>query len=187
MSTSEVATDVTWEHCPALNLYRDVVSRVSYDEQGIDHVSLRNTIGFTYLVFCPVSQLLKIGQTRAYEKRMKSLQMACPVRLVLLALLKGSGYESVLHQRWDRYRAHGEWFRVAGHFRLWLENHFGQIPAGTAVLGPESDMEYPQGYDRLVAALRMDSAKPGPKSHPSRLRPVAPPYSVRKGGRDELG
>ena len=58
---------------------------------------------------------IKIGFTdSAPEKRLAQLQTGCPGELVLLLVVEGDQhFEDVLHQRFDRFRERGEWFRPA--------------------------------------------------------------------------
>lgn len=59
-------------------------------------------------------ELVKIGKSRDPERRMKDLQMMCPVPLTLARTIKSwGGFERALHKHLDEYRKHGEWFDLA--------------------------------------------------------------------------
>jgi hypothetical protein len=56
---------------------------------------------------------VKIGTSINVDKRLKQLQAYSPVRLQVLGKVAGgSELEGVYHLRWQRFRAHGEWFRL---------------------------------------------------------------------------
>lgn len=55
--------------------------------------------------------MVKIGMSKNVEVRLSSLQTSAPGRLsVLWTTPGGRELEKRLHQRFDRYRTHGEWF-----------------------------------------------------------------------------
>lgn len=54
---------------------------------------------------------VKIGYSINVERRLKGLQLACPVVLSVLAICKGGEVtEASYHQRFAAHRLHGEWF-----------------------------------------------------------------------------
>jgi len=78
---------------------------ILYDEKK------RGEIGFIYFIQSENKGLIKIGFTGDLSKRIKLLQNMSPVKLKLIASQKGSiNDEKKLHQRFKKYRAHGEWF-----------------------------------------------------------------------------
>jgi hypothetical protein len=69
-----------------------------------------------YLLFCELSNMLKIGVSDNVENRIKAIQACCPTKLLLIGLIPddaGFILEQKLHARLANYREHGEWFRVA--------------------------------------------------------------------------
>lgn len=65
---------------------------------------------------------VKIGASRNPPKRLASLQTASSERLELLFVMDGdTGTERDLHDRFERYRIGGEWFRIAGHLARFIE------------------------------------------------------------------
>jgi hypothetical protein len=68
--------------------------------------------------------MVKIGFALDVNKRIKTLQTGCPDRLVLVHVLPGDREtETLLHGRFNRYRAAGEWFYVAGRLAKFLGYH----------------------------------------------------------------
>ena len=67
----------------------------------------------------------KIGFSRRAEKRLKELQTACPFELSVLAHFVGKerDFESTLHKRAAPYREQGEWFRIEGRLKAFLDKH----------------------------------------------------------------
>jgi hypothetical protein len=66
----------------------------------------------TYFVQAEQVELIKIGRATSVQKRIDSLRCGSPVRLHLLGILKGDR-EAEMHQRFRRWRQHGEWFKPA--------------------------------------------------------------------------
>lgn len=67
--------------------------------------------GFVY--FIRGGDLVKIGWSRDVAKRMRQLQGASSTRLQVLGCLEGTREtEADLHQRFKRFRRHGEWFEA---------------------------------------------------------------------------
>jgi len=60
-----------------------------------------------------VGKFMKVGTTINVPKRLKQLQAYSPVVLRVFATIEGgSELEGAYHLRWQRFRAHGEWFRL---------------------------------------------------------------------------
>lgn len=58
---------------------------------------------------------VKIGFSKDVESRIKDLQASSPLELSLLLTIKGTTKtENELHDRFDKYRIRGEWFRYEG-------------------------------------------------------------------------
>jgi hypothetical protein len=69
--------------------------------------------GFVYLVCC--GDRYKIGRTRDVAKRLRSLQTAASLPLVLVAsaaVEDSAASEAELHRRYAHRRTHGEWFAL---------------------------------------------------------------------------
>lgn len=57
---------------------------------------------------------IKIGTSGSPFARLKEMQTACPERLHMRAIERGSrAYERTMHEAWARHRIAGEWFRPA--------------------------------------------------------------------------
>lgn len=64
-----------------------------------------------YLIQDTYTNLLKIGRSKNAESRKKTMQTAIGNRLELLFVIKGCGYKELeLHDKFAKYRKHGEWF-----------------------------------------------------------------------------
>ena len=66
-----------------------------------------------YFIQCGKNGPIKIGYTiKNPKERMAELQTACPYKLVLLWIYKGSDYtEASIHEELKHERIRGEWFR----------------------------------------------------------------------------
>jgi hypothetical protein len=55
---------------------------------------------------------IKIGVAGNVKRRLKELQMCCPIPLKVIHIIPGGGrkLETVLHRSFALYRLHGEWF-----------------------------------------------------------------------------
>jgi hypothetical protein len=57
---------------------------------------------------------IKIGYTYRLEKRLRDIQMYCPIKLTVLCSIPGDeGKERELHRKFKHLRIHGEWFRIS--------------------------------------------------------------------------
>ncbi|MFE4577421.1 GIY-YIG nuclease family protein [Streptomyces chartreusis] len=66
-----------------------------------------------YVIGSPGSRNVKIGRSTAPERRLWTIQVGSPVRLVLLATFEGGRVlEEALHCYFGAYRKHGEWFEL---------------------------------------------------------------------------
>ena len=64
-----------------------------------------------YFIQGNITKKIKIGVSENAEKRIKDLRAASPDELILLGYAVGNSEEErTLHQRFDAYRLHGEWF-----------------------------------------------------------------------------
>jgi hypothetical protein len=64
----------------------------------------------TYVVHAPVAELVKIGLSGYFPRRIEGLTAGSPVALVVLALFSGKDLEDVLHAHFAEHRRHNEWF-----------------------------------------------------------------------------
>lgn len=66
---------------------------------------------FVYFVQAGASGPIKIGYSKAPERRLQQLQVSHPEPLRILATVPGTkGMEGELHARWNQFRLEGEWF-----------------------------------------------------------------------------
>ena len=70
-----------------------------------------STDGDVYILHAPAVRRVKIGVSSNVTERVATLRTASPVELVLERTIDG-GYdrEQELHEKYRRYRLHGEWF-----------------------------------------------------------------------------
>lgn len=69
---------------------------------------------------------VKIGYTDNIRSRLRDLQSASPSKLKILLILSGDEQdEYIYHQRFARYRLHGEWFKFGFKLRLFVS--FNQL------------------------------------------------------------
>jgi Meiotically up-regulated gene 113 len=79
---------------------------------------------FTYFVEAEGTGRVKIGKSDRVGKRLKSLQTACPHKLTIRLVLPvgweslanhptGSWGETVVHDRFEKFRIQGEWFHLS--------------------------------------------------------------------------
>lgn len=56
---------------------------------------------------------IKIGRTIDIKARLRKLQADCPLEVRLIGTIQGDpGNEKKIHQKFQRYRIHGKWFRI---------------------------------------------------------------------------
>lgn len=68
---------------------------------------------YIYFVLSEDSGLVKIGKTKSIKQRFSSLQTMSPVPLRLIGCFRAhDALERILHERFERYRCHGEWFKL---------------------------------------------------------------------------
>lgn len=77
-----------------------------------------------YFVYAKAVNLIKIGRSAEPERRLDELRLLSPVELEIIGLVDGgSRREAELHQKFARYRSHGEWFYATPEIRqfAWRE------------------------------------------------------------------
>lgn len=68
-------------------------------------------VGFVYLIGSKANTLVKIGKAVDVPKRLKGIQAMSPMRLEVLWQTEGAhSLEQALHERFAKFRQHGEWF-----------------------------------------------------------------------------
>jgi hypothetical protein len=74
---------------------------------------LKHTL--VYFIQGEITKRIKIGQTNCMvEERMRRLQACSPDNLILLGAYLGFEYSEIkLHNMFERFRLHGEWFSPA--------------------------------------------------------------------------
>lgn len=76
-----------------------------------------------YIMKCGKS--IKIGRGNDPELRRDTLQIGCPHPIKILAVFENRGAEEKpLHRRFDPHRGIGEWFRIEGAVKEWIEGGF---------------------------------------------------------------
>lgn len=70
-------------------------------------------VGFVYLVTAPEAQRAKIGVSQDTNTRIKTLSAQAPVKMLIaheVEIPNHRAWERVLHNRFSKWRVHGEWF-----------------------------------------------------------------------------
>ncbi len=75
-----------------------------------------------YFIQCEDNGLIKIGFSNDIEKRFNSLRTQSPARLKLLKHMEGGvELEAKLHNKFKKYRHHGEWFEPSKEILRYIE------------------------------------------------------------------
>lgn len=109
--------------------------------------------GFVYWFMTADGLYLKVGTTSEWQRRLKALQTAAPQRLLVVAVAEiadPGGMETWFHQRWRRYRTHGEWFRVEGEVAQFVDAVMAPIRP------PSGRRAYPDGLSQWYARYVLD-------------------------------
>lgn len=94
------------------------MSEAEFDRRQARRDALRQADWMrTYLLWCPLTGLVKIGKTSNLRDRMASIAIAAPVRL--LAVIEGD-VERALHSRFADLRVYREWFRPDGDLLVFI-------------------------------------------------------------------
>lgn len=77
-----------------------------------------------YIIGNRIHGFCKIGRTKKLKTRLADLQVGCPYELDILATFqnKGAPFEQLLHERAAPYHIRGEWFRIEGRLKEFLNN-----------------------------------------------------------------
>lgn len=112
VSVDEIYRQYQRNNLPALP--RDGI-RIRFDMDVIEATfpnPVFRCIGDVYFIQGIDGGPIKIGMTTDLKRRLYDFQHGSPVKLVVLAVLKGGGEmrEASIHRRFQRSRLHGEWF-----------------------------------------------------------------------------
>ena len=92
--------------------------------------NLTNRKSFVYFIQSERGGLIKIGFAQSPKARLRDLQIGCPVRLRILATVPGGcAEENALHFRFERARAHGEWFKPVQELLDHIRELMPRVPA----------------------------------------------------------
>lgn len=87
-----------------------------FDSRFKDHLV------YVYLIGNLEYGFVKIGYSNDPNKRLKSLQTGCPFDISILDVFEGGpDVEKSLHKRYRRYSTRGEWFKVEGELKDYIE------------------------------------------------------------------
>lgn len=76
-----------------------------------------------YVVGCYEMGICKIGFTKNFNNRLKSLQTGFPYVLEVFGLFEGSTQdEKFLHGKYKEYNTNGEWFKIEGELKKAIDN-----------------------------------------------------------------
>lgn len=77
-----------------------------------------------YIVEAEGLKRVKIGASKDADKRISALQSACPVKLILRALIPGyRTEEKFIHQKFKKDRLHGEWFKLSKKLKKFIKQY----------------------------------------------------------------
>ena len=80
---------------------------------------------YVYFFMTKNRQYVKIGYSKNPYGRIKEVQTGCPLELMLIGYVKGDlKEERRIHEMFNRYRKHGEWFAVTGDLLYYMINRF---------------------------------------------------------------
>ncbi len=84
---------------------------------------LKRSGGFVYFVEALGLDMVKIGAARDVDRRLRQLQVGCPVELKLLAQTSGGEIAEVaLHRRFEKSHVRGDWFRKDNEISAFLNS-----------------------------------------------------------------
>lgn len=74
-----------------------------------------------YFIRMGKSGPVKIGFSKNPNKRLESLQISSPERLIIIRVVEGTMWgERAAHRAFQKYRLHGEWFRFRPEMLSWM-------------------------------------------------------------------
>lgn len=87
--------------------------------------------GFIYFLKSK-NDLIKIGFSVDYPKRINDLQNSSPIELELLGIIIGTQKkEEMLHNRFKKYRSHGEWFYLNKDILKYIDQNNIELEKGS--------------------------------------------------------
>ena len=96
--------------------------------------------------------MVKIGKSYGLTERIRTIQSTSPIPLSLLGHVRGyTRTEAMLHAKWTKRRAHGEWFHLDAEIERWIVEHNGR-----PVIGVEETLSEPnarEAFARVKAVL----------------------------------
>ncbi|MFE0200492.1 GIY-YIG nuclease family protein [[Kitasatospora] papulosa] len=76
---------------------------------------MNESLESVYVIGTPGLRTVKIGRSIDVPRRLRAIQLMCPIELsVLWWCAGGEELEGALHSRFVEYRSHGEWFSFPG-------------------------------------------------------------------------
>ncbi|WP_351233840.1 GIY-YIG nuclease family protein [Streptomyces sp. NPDC002133] len=76
---------------------------------------MSRSLEWVYVIGTPGLPTVKIGRSVDVQRRLRAIQLMCPIELsVLWSCEGGKELEGALHSRFAEYRSHGEWFAFPG-------------------------------------------------------------------------
>jgi hypothetical protein len=101
----------------ALNSYVHylLVNRMSQYEWNTEGRKIQDKEGSIYMVQAGKDGPVKIGITNKLSSRLVSIQVSCPYKIRVVSVISNCTYqnERELHEKYKRFRIHGEWFDKA--------------------------------------------------------------------------
>lgn len=109
---------------------KDLVTKVAKGEMTLRDATrfynknLNPETEYVYFIGAVDTGLVKIGYTKGdVEFRLAMLQIGSPIHLYLIGALEGGKEtETKLHKRFKSFHSHGEWYRIEGELKTYLEN-----------------------------------------------------------------
>ena len=98
------------------------------DDGGLGGRFRHSETSHVYFIAAKEMPIVKIGVALDPDKRLRELQVGCPLRLTMLAFVEGGrGDEIALHKRFAHLRTIGEWFRLDGALAAYVASLSGNI------------------------------------------------------------
>lgn len=128
-SFKRAGIDINWHvRSIARGILRDHASDAEFPRVSPSAMSRRGTI---YFALAPKLKRVKIGFTSGrVEKRLVSIQVGCPEKIVIIGAVKGSmSREEELHRKFESHRVIGEWFEYADELKEYIDSVCGRVAA----------------------------------------------------------
>lgn len=107
--------------CPSYNTAGDLL--ILFQQEIDRRRNIEYPDGAVYIIGNRKWGLCKIGYSRSPARRLRRLQTGCPFKLEILTVFEGKSYdfETALHKRAEPYHEHGEWFRIEGRLKNFID------------------------------------------------------------------